>query len=83
MWTTIEGAFDFSQNNSASIPVTKSLYDYFKDKLAETNFTPAEKEAALELSKLWGSYIGSPIVRQSLKSFWMVDCLVGGMLTNI
>lgn len=81
MWETIEGAFAFSQKNTANIPATKSLYGYFKDKLAETNFTPWEKEATLELSKLWGSYIGSPIDRQSLKFFFLEECLEGGMLT--
>lgn len=78
MWTTIEGAFAFSEKNSAKIPANKSLYDYFKDKLAETDFTQPEKEAALELSKLWGSYIGSPIDRQSLKFFFLEECLEGG-----
>ncbi|EEQ30036.1 conserved hypothetical protein [Microsporum canis CBS 113480] len=77
MWTTIDRAFTLSQKDSASIPPGKSLLDFFRDELAQTGFSQMEKDACLESSKMWGAYIGSPIERQSLKFFFLEECLEG------
>ncbi|WEW56833.1 hypothetical protein PRK78_002288 [Emydomyces testavorans] len=77
MWTTIDKALDYSQNHAATIPCDLSLFDYFKEEVQKSALSQREKEACLELSKLWGSYIGSPIDRQSLKFFFLEECLEG------
>lgn len=77
MWTTVDKALAYSQNHAATIPSDLSLFDYFREELEKTTFTKREREACLELSKLWGSYIGSPVDRQSLKFFFLEECLEG------
>ncbi|PGH02885.1 hypothetical protein AJ80_08783 [Polytolypa hystricis UAMH7299] len=73
MWTTIDKAFEYSRRNSDRIPATTSLFDYFKTNLETSGFPSDEQEACLELSKLWGAYIGSPVDRQSLKFFFLEE----------
>ncbi|KAI1949153.1 hypothetical protein LOZ57_002521 [Ophidiomyces ophidiicola] len=77
MWTTVDKALAYSQHHGATIPVDLSLFDYFREELEKTSFTKSEQETCLELSKLWGSYIGSPVDRQSLKFFFLEECLEG------
>ncbi|KAF3490881.1 uncharacterized protein GIQ15_00398 [Arthroderma uncinatum] len=77
MWMTIDRAFTLSQKDTANIPPSKSLLDFFKEELEKTGFSQLEKDACLELSKMWGGYIGSPIERQSLKFFYLEECLEG------
>lgn len=79
MWMTIDKAFEYSRKNLDTIPSSKSLWDYFVEELEKTEFNQLEKESCLELSKLWGSYIGAPIDRQSLKFFFMEECIDGSM----
>lgn len=77
MWSTIERGFSYSQTNTKDIPSSKSLYDYFKEELEKTGFNELEKETCLEVSKMWGAYIGSPIERQSMRFFFLEECLEG------
>ncbi|KAL1960433.1 hypothetical protein VTO42DRAFT_7732 [Malbranchea cinnamomea] len=80
MWTTIDKAFEYSRKNSNAIPASKSLFDYFVEELENTKFDDHEKEACLEFCKLWGSYIGAPVDRQSLKFFFLEECIEGNNL---
>ncbi|KKZ68371.1 hypothetical protein EMCG_05957 [[Emmonsia] crescens] len=77
IWTTVEDAYEYSRSNKNSIPADKSLFDFIKERLEKAEFSEIEKEKCLELSKLWGSYIGSPIDRQSLRFFFLEECLEG------
>ncbi|EGD95596.1 flavin containing amine oxidase [Trichophyton tonsurans CBS 112818] len=77
IWTTIDRAFTLSQKDCANIPASKSLLDFFREELAQSGFSQAEKDACLESAKMWGAYIGSPIERQSLKFFLLEECLEG------
>lgn len=79
IWTTIDRAFTLSQKDCANIPASKSLLDFFREELAQSGFSQAEKDACLESAKMWGAYIGSPIERQSLKFFLLEECLEGSM----
>ncbi|PGH00943.1 hypothetical protein GX51_05492 [Blastomyces parvus] len=77
IWTTVEDAYEYSRLNKEIIPADKSLFDFIKEQLEKAEFSEAEKEKCIELSKLWGSYIGSPIDRQSLRFFFLEECLEG------
>ncbi|EEH33364.1 hypothetical protein PAAG_04414 [Paracoccidioides lutzii Pb01] len=77
IWKIIEDAYDYSRVNKDSISANESLFDFIKERLEETEFSQYEKEKCIELSKLWGSYIGSPIDRQSLRFFFLEECLEG------
>ncbi|KAJ9214410.1 hypothetical protein DTO166G4_4034 [Paecilomyces variotii] len=75
VWTTLDEAFEHSNRFKDEIPADKSLLDFFKERVAQTNFTQAEKDACIESSKMWGSYVGDPIDRQSLKFFCLEECI--------
>ncbi|PFH57439.1 hypothetical protein XA68_15057 [Ophiocordyceps unilateralis] len=77
MWDIIQDAFKQS-NKSADIHSTKSLLDFFHEKVAE-RFPHSEhdRRIVLQLAETWGSFVGSPVSRQSLKFFWLEECIDG------
>jgi len=79
LWEIIEEAFEYSETNSASIPESDSLYDHISLKLKEK--LPGREEdqkMVLEMSEMWGAYIGHAVTRQSLRFVWMEECCGGG-----
>ncbi|KAJ5619292.1 hypothetical protein N7510_003276 [Penicillium lagena] len=77
VWGTINDAFAYSEKYGDSIPPERSLLDYFCEKVEETSFTAAEKALCMESCKLWGTYMGEPVWRQSLKFFKLEQCIDG------
>lgn len=77
VWDTINDAFAYSEKYGDSIPPERSLLDYFCEKVEQTGFTAAEKALCLESCKLWGTYMGEPVWRQSLKFFRLEQCIDG------
>lgn len=87
VWTIIEQAVKLSNAKSASIPSEKSLYDHFQEQVKEMIISSSdgfsEEEAQkkqqmiLQMSEMWGSFVGSPIQRQSLRFFWLEECIDG------
>lgn len=77
MWSTIDEAFIYSNQNKDAISPDRSLLDYFREKLDQTDFTADEKRVCLESCKLWGAYVGDPVSRQSLKFFHLEECIDG------
>jgi hypothetical protein len=83
MWTIIQDAFKHSNTLSAEINEKESLYTFFQSKVEELISTTDEgferkRELVLKMSDLWGAFVGSPVARQSLKFFWMEECIEGG-----
>jgi hypothetical protein len=92
MWTVIDDAFKYSNNDAATIPDSESLYDFFVMRAKEFFPIPlieisrgvtADKQREsqkllLEMAQSWGAFIGDPVDRQSLKFFWMEECCDGG-----
>ncbi|KAK8214832.1 hypothetical protein M8818_002415 [Zalaria obscura] len=79
----ISAAFRYSEEQGSSIPSSRSLLDFFREK-AEAYFTdlPADeakrkRETLLNVASMWGAYVGSPIERQSLKFFWLEETIEG------
>ena len=79
----ISAAFKYSNENCKSIPASRSLYDFFEEKAQEL-FTDLPDEEAkrkrlglLQACEMWGAYVGSPVQRQSLKFFWLEECIEG------
>ena len=87
-WTIIADAFKYSHEQSSSIPANQSLLDFFKAKISETlgkddgvDVKSPEAEALmLRLAESWGPIVGSPTDMQSLKFFWLEECLEGANL---
>ncbi|KAL2836086.1 hypothetical protein BJY01DRAFT_252139 [Aspergillus pseudoustus] len=77
LWSTIEEAFKYSNSHKDSIPVDKSLLDFFRERVEETEFSAEEKGLCIESCRLWGAYVGDPIERQSLKFFCLEECIDG------
>jgi hypothetical protein len=85
LWSNgaIADAFRYSNEYSGTIDPRKSLYDFFAEK-AEAMFLDDSNEEAirkrkafLSMTRLWSSYVGSPVTRQSLKFFWLEECIEG------
>lgn len=84
VWAIIERAMALSNSESASIPAEKSLYDFFEEQVVQMfpaegdgEAADAKRRAVLHLAEMWGAFVGSPIQRQSLKFFWLEECIDG------
>lgn len=78
-------AFKHSADNSATIDPQESLQDYFQLK-AEEKYPEAnqdrQRKLVMQMSELWGPFIGSPVTTQSLRFFWLEECLDGGTFSS-
>ncbi|KAG7055859.1 flavin containing amine oxidase [Colletotrichum scovillei] len=77
VWSLIEEAFKYSNSDCANINPERSLKDFFGQQLAEGKLTQDEQARVLLLAEMWGSFIGDSWERQSLKWFWLEECLDG------
>ncbi|KAF2643960.1 amine oxidase [Massarina eburnea CBS 473.64] len=85
VWEIIEQAMKYSNEETESIPVERSLYEFFEEKVQV--MIPSEMEgdeqvkrkrqSVLDIAEMWGAFVGSPIQTQSLKFFWMEECIDG------
>lgn len=83
MWDIVQAAFKHSNKNSAMIDPNESLLDFFKVTLKElipesTENWQRKRDIVLQMADLWGAFVGSPVERQSLKFFWLEECIEGG-----
>ncbi|KAF1967871.1 FAD/NAD(P)-binding domain-containing protein [Bimuria novae-zelandiae CBS 107.79] len=85
VWGIIEQAMKYSEDETSSIPVEESLFDFFKKKVPEMITEEMEgdttinerRETILDMSEMWGAFVGSSIERQSLRYFWLEECIDG------
>ncbi|OAA59126.1 Amine oxidase [Niveomyces insectorum RCEF 264] len=82
MWTIVEEAFVHSNQHCGAIDPAASLHDFFLQRLPahvpDTVPGYAEQRArVLQMADFWGAFVGSPITRQSLKYFWLEECIEG------
>lgn len=83
VWGIISGAFTYSNEHSASIPSTRSLRDYMEEQVKGKGLTKAVQRIVLQMAEMWGAFIGDPLERQSLKFFWLEECIEGGSSRSI
>ncbi|KXJ91121.1 hypothetical protein Micbo1qcDRAFT_188991 [Microdochium bolleyi] len=82
MWNIIEAAFKHSNQNCASISPSESLWDFFQlevvKRIPETtpNFQ-RERELVFQIAESWGAFVGNHVFGQSLKYFWLEECIEG------
>ena len=85
VWNILEAAIDHSTQYSANIHSSESLYDFFKSwcerECSRGRMTRQEVELTLGMSQMWGAYVGDQVERQSLKFFYLEDCIDGGKTT--
>ena len=83
VWQILEKAMDYSKSSAHVIDSSSSLYDFFAQQCSlrvhEGDMTNKEAELVLSMSQMWGAYVGEKVERQSLKFFFMEDCIEGSM----
>ncbi|KAI1159247.1 FAD/NAD(P)-binding domain-containing protein [Nemania serpens] len=82
MWDIIGTAFTHSNRNTSAIGANESLLDFFGRQLAERipEHSPdasQKREIMFQIAESWGAYVGSHVVSQSLKYFWLEECIDG------
>lgn len=82
VWKVIEEAMEHSNSHSSSIPANQSLMDFFEERVKEMSLkmkgsANAEREMLLQVAEMWGAFVGSPIQKQSLKFFFLEECIDG------
>ncbi len=88
MWKIIEDAFEYSNTHGAEIDPERSLLDFFHEQVLKRIPDTEEdhetrRRVLLQMAELWGNFIGSPIRAQSLKFFWLEECIEGGKLQKL
>lgn len=78
VWSLIADAFKHSNEHCLTIPSDLSLKDFFRERLLEESMDSEEQNRIMLLAETWGSFIGDPWEKQSLKWFWLEECLDGG-----
>ena len=78
VWSIIADAFKYSKEDCASIPPEHSLMDFFKTKVQEMGLDDTSSTLVLAMARIWGDFVGEPIEKQSLKFFWLEECIEGG-----
>lgn len=88
MWNIIEDAFEHSNKHGAEIDPARTLMDFFQEQVV-TRIPESEeghekkRRILLQMAELWGNFVGSPLSRQSLKFFWLEECIEGGKSANL
>ncbi|KAK5290093.1 hypothetical protein LTR16_002758 [Cryomyces antarcticus] len=84
LWGIIADAFKHSNENFAAIPASESLMDFIERKLEEDppgDWDSKERERKhqniRQMAEMWGAFVGTSIQRQSLKFFWLEECIEG------
>ncbi|KAF5343873.1 hypothetical protein D9757_014105 [Collybiopsis confluens] len=81
LWKIIEEAFEYSakahEGHQQPIPANDSLYDYIQRRCPEEMADEQERDTLLQMSEMWGAYVGEPVWMQSLKFAWMEECCGG------
>jgi hypothetical protein len=83
LWEIIEEAFEFSKaahdkNGGQDIPVTDSLQDFIRLRARDIVADETECELLVQMSEMFGAYVGEPVWKQSLRFAWLEECCGGG-----
>lgn len=85
MWEIVGHAFEYSNKHSATISPDESLWNFFEKEVSrripesEPDYERKRKHV-YQIADQWGAFVGSHIFTQSLKFFWLEECIDGGEL---
>ena len=87
MWEVIEAGFRFSEERTGEIGEGSTLKEWFEKEIRErvpkgTEGWERKRQLLMQMAELWGNFVGSPLDRQSLKFFWLEECIEGGRCPN-
>lgn len=78
-WEIIDEAITYSRSNEgASIPQETSLRDYVQFEVKQRGYSQDKGKLILDMTEMWGNFVGEPIDRQSLRYMWLEECIEGG-----
>lgn len=82
VWEILEAAIEHSTNSNKEINSSASLYSFFQGWCERASqcgdMTGREAKLVLGMSQMWGAYVGDRVELQSLKYFYLEDCIAGG-----
>ena len=78
VWEIISSAFKYSRENGSSIAPQSSLMDFFKSEVKAKGLDEASSKLIFQMARMWGDFVGEPIEKQSLRFFWLEECIEGG-----
>ena len=82
VWEILEAAIEYSTNHNEEIHYSANLYNFFQDWCDQAfqagDMDRQEVELVLGMSQMWGAYVGDRVELQSLKYFYLEDCIEGG-----
>ena len=82
VWAILEAAIKYSTNRNEDIHCSENLYSFFEgwcgQALEAGDMNRQEVELVLGMSQMWGAYVGDRVELQSLKYFYLEDCIEGG-----
>ncbi|KAF2774127.1 FAD/NAD(P)-binding domain-containing protein [Teratosphaeria nubilosa] len=79
----IAEAFKYSSEHHDSIDSSRSVCDFFREQVEKLfvnepdDVARRKRRTLLLICQMWGSYVGSPVTKQSLKFFWLEECIEG------
>jgi hypothetical protein len=79
----IADAFRYSNEHHDDIDPSRSLYDFFAEQVQSrwqdlpADIAKRKRETFLLATHMWGAYVGSPVTKQSLRNFWLEECIQG------
>ena len=86
MWGIIAQAFKYSEDKTSTIGAERSLHDFFAEKVAEEFQEDVDQDLqrkiVMQMSELWGGFVGGSVKKQSLKFFWLEECINGGKYSH-
>ncbi|KAI1380183.1 FAD/NAD(P)-binding domain-containing protein [Hypoxylon crocopeplum] len=82
LWEIIEKAFESSaaakeKDGGKSIPREESLFDFISKRATELLQDEDDRRTLIQMSEMWGAYVGEPVWKQSLRFAWMEECCGG------
>ncbi|MCJ1392979.1 hypothetical protein MMC18_005851 [Xylographa bjoerkii] len=81
VWDILDKASEYSRLSSKTIDLKSSLYDFFIDQsdqlLHAQEIDEYERSLLLGMAEMWGAYVGDRTEQQSLKFFFLEDCIEG------
>ena len=52
--------------------------DYFRSEVKGKKLDDASSKLVFQMARMWGDFVGEPIEKQSLRFFWLEECIEGG-----
>ncbi|KIX05390.1 uncharacterized protein Z518_06262 [Rhinocladiella mackenziei CBS 650.93] len=77
IWEMVVDAFKHSDERSSSIDPGTSLFQYFQAQLSRAGIDGPKRDDLLHEAQMWGPFVGDSVEKQSLKFFFLEECIEG------